>query len=144
MFVPQRFKKDLEILDPTYRIQDTEDHEGYYIVKDVDLTLRSDGGKSLSIPGGDPKWLRVRGPLVVLFIPTHEFGEQILEKLREMKREALAMGIYDNPTNELAWLQKKKKEARQKKAELATEMISEGLMEAHRLERKKSFSYGGS
>ena len=140
--VPKWFLKALAIVDQTYRVEDTEDHNGYFIVKDIDLTLKADGGKSLSIPGGDIKVLRVRGPMPVLWISN--FEEQWLDVLRAMKAKGLELGIFDNPVNELAYYQKLKRDAKKKKAELATEMISEGLMEAHRLERKKSFSYGGS
>ena len=139
MIIPKWFKKELSIIDKTYRCEDTPDHDGYFIVKDLDLTLRADGGKSLSVP--DPKLLRVRGPLVVLWIPS--LDEQCLEKLRAMKAKGLELGIFDNPVNELAYYQKLKRDAKAKKAELAVDMISEGLMEAHRLERKKSWSYGG-
>jgi hypothetical protein len=140
--VPKWFVKALAIIDPTYRVEDTEDHDGYFIIKDIDLTLKADGGKSLSIPGEDIKLLRVRGPMPVLWIS--DFGEQWLDVLRAMKAKGLELGIFDNPANELAYYQKLKRDAKKKKAELAVEMISEGLMEAHRLERKKSFSYGGS
>ena len=138
MFVPEGFAKSLKFIDPTYRVEETDDHDGYYIIKDVDLTMKVDGGKTLS----DPKNARVHGPLVVLFFPA--FGERVLDTLQEMKKQALEMGIHEDPVKELAWYQMKKIEAKKKKSELATEMISEGLMEAHRLERKKSFSYGGS
>jgi hypothetical protein len=142
MIVPTGFAKGLKIIDSTYEVQDTDDHDGYYIVKNVDLTLKADGGRSLSIPGGDIKVLRVRGPLVILYVP--DLNDSVLEKLREMKAQALEMGIYDNPLNELAWLQKKKREAREKRRDLATEVISEGLMDVYQTERKKSFSYGGT
>jgi hypothetical protein len=139
---PKWFVKALKTIDSTYRIEDTEDHDGYFIIKDIDLTLKADGGKSLVIPGKDIKFLRVRGPMPVLWIS--DFGEQWLEVLRAMKLKGIELGIFDNPVNELAYYQKLKKDAKAKKAELAVDMISEGLMEAHRLSRKKSFSYGGS
>jgi hypothetical protein len=140
--VPKGFLKALAIIDCTYRAEECPDHDGYFIIKDIDMSLKADGGKSLSIPGGDIKVLRVRGPMPVLWIP--DFGEQWLEVLRAMKLKGIELGIFDNPVNELAYYQKLKKDAKAKKAELAVDMISEGLMEAHRLERKKSFSYGGS
>lgn len=140
--VPKWFLKALAIIDPTYKIQDTDDHDGYFVIKDLDLTLKADGGRSLIIPGNDIKFLRVRGPMPILWISG--FDEQWLDVLRAMKQKGLELGIFDNPVNELAYYQKLKKDAKAKKAEMATEMISEGLMEVHRLERKKSFSYGGS
>lgn len=136
--VPSYFERGLAVIDKTYRVLPTDDHDGYYIVKDVSLSMKIDGGKTLS----QPKAAHVHGPLVVLFFP--EFGEQVLEKLREMKKQALEMGIYDNPMKELAFYQAQKIKAKKKKAELAVDMVSEGLMEADRLSRKKSFSYGGS
>jgi hypothetical protein len=137
--VPKWFLKELAIIDQTYRVEDTEDHDGYFIVKDVNLTLAADGGKSLFI--GDPKTLHVHGPRVVLWIP--EIAGQALEALRQMKLQALELKIYDNPVNELAYYASLQSKAKAKKAELAVDMISEGLMEADRLSRKKSFSYGG-
>ena len=139
---PKGFLKSLKVIDQTYRVEDTEDHDGYFIIKDIDLTLKADGGRSLIIPGKDIKFLRVRGPMPVLWIP--DFGEKWLEVLRAMKLKGLELGIFDNPVNELAYYQKLKRDAKKKKAELAVDMISEGLMEGHRLARKKSFSYGGS
>lgn len=140
--VPKWFLKALAIIDPTYKIQDTDDHDGYFVIKDIDLTLKADGGRSLIVPGNDIKFLRVRGPMPVLWIS--DFGEQWLDVLRAMKQKGLELGIFDNPVNELAYYQKLKRDAKAKKAELAVDMISEGLMEADRLSRKKSFSYGGS
>jgi len=139
---PKWFVKALKVIDPTYRIEDTEDHDGYFIIKDIDLTLRADGGKTLSVPGKDIKFLRARGPMPILWIS--DFAEQWLEVLRAMKLKGIELGVFENPVNELAYYQKLKKDAKKKKAELAVDMISEGLMEAHRLSRKKSFSYGGS
>jgi hypothetical protein len=138
MFVPKWFAKELKILDPTYRVGETDDHVGYYIIKDLDLSLKADGGKSLFIP--DPKMLRVRGPCVVLWIP--ELSGAALERLREMKMKALELRIYDNPMNELAFYKAQQAKAKSKKMELAVDMISEGLMEMDRFERRKSFSYG--
>ena len=140
--VPKWFLKALAIIDPTYKIQDTDDHDGYFVIKDIDLTLKADGGRSLIVPGNDIKFLRVRGPMPVLWISG--FDEQWLDVLRAMKQKGLELGIFDNPVNELAYYQKLKRDAKAKKAELAVDMISEGLMEADRLSRKKSFSYGGS
>ena len=60
-----------------------------------------------------------------------------------MKQKALELGVYDNPANELAYYQKQRSEAKKQKEALAVDMITEGLMEAHRLEHKKSWSYGG-
>jgi hypothetical protein len=139
--VPKWFLKALAIIDPTYTIQDTEDHDGYFVIKDIDLTLKADGGRSLIVPGNDIKFLRVRGPMPVLWISG--FDEQWLDVLRAMKQKGLELGIFDNPVNELAYYQKLKRDAKAKKAALAVDMISEGLMEADRLSRKKSFSYGG-
>ena len=99
MIVPKWFKAELAIIDPTYRCQETDDHNGYYIVKDIDLTLKADGGKTLFIP--DPKMLRVKGPCIVLWVPSLE--EQALESLRQMKAKALELKIYDDPMNELAF-----------------------------------------
>ena len=138
MIVPEGFARELGFIDPTWRIEETENHDGYYIIKDVDLTMKIDGGKTLS----QPMEARAHGPLVVLFF--EDFGDRVLDALRKMKFQALELGIYENPVNERAWYQKLRRDAKKKRAELATEMISEGLMEAHRLERKKSFSYGGS
>lgn len=139
MFVPKQFQKDLKILDPTYRVQETEDHVGYFIVKDVDLSLKADGGKTLFIP--DPKMLHIKGPCIVLWFP--DFGGQVLERLREMKMKALELRIYDNPMNELAFWKAQQVKAKRSKMDLAVDMISEGLMEIDRFERRKSFSYGG-
>lgn len=140
--VPKYFLDALAIIDKTYRVEGTEDHNGYFIIKDLDMTLKADGGKSLIIPGKDIKLLRVRGPIPLLWIP--DFGEHWLEVLRAMKLKGIELGIFENPTNELAYYQKLKRDAKKKKAELAVDMISEGIMEADRLSRKKSFSYGGS
>jgi hypothetical protein len=137
---PKWFVKALKVIDPTYRIEDTEDHDGYFIVKDINLTLAADGGKSIFV--GDPKTLHVHGPRIVLWIP--DLGEVALDALRQMKLKALELKIYDNPLNELTYYASLQSKAKAKKAEVAVDMISEGLMEAHRLERKKSFSYGGS
>jgi hypothetical protein len=139
--VPKGFAKALAIIDQTYRVEDTEDHNGYFIIKDIDLTLKADGGKSLVIPGDDIKVLRVRGPMPILWVS--DYGEQWLDVLRAMKARGLELGIFDNPANELAYYQKLKRDAKKKKEELAVDMISEGIMEADRLSRKKSFSYGG-
>ena len=140
--VPKGFLKALAIIDQTYRVEDTEDHDGYFIIKDVDLSLKTDGGRSLPIIGKDTKTLRARAPMPLLWIS--DFGEQWLDVLRAMKAKGLELGIFDNPVNELAYYQKLKRDAKKKKAELAADMISEGLMEADRLSRKKSFSYGGT
>jgi len=140
MIVPKSFANDLKLVDPTYRVQDPEDHVGYFIVKDIDLTLKADGGKTLFIR--DEKELRVRGPCIVLWVP--ELGSGAIERLREMKMQALELKIYDDPLNELAYYRALNLKAKKKKMELAVDMISEGLMEKHRLERKKSWSYGGS
>jgi len=140
MIVPKQFAKDLKLLDPTYRVEDTEDRVGYFIVKDLDLTIKADGGKTIFVP--DPKMLRARGPCIVLWVP--DLGGQALEQLREMKMRGLELKIFDNPMNELAFYRAQMVKAKKKKMELAVDMISEGLMEGHRLARKKSFSYGGS
>jgi hypothetical protein len=140
MFVPEDFQRSLKIIDPTYRVEDTEDKNGYYIIKDVDLSLRADGGKTLSVP--DPKILRARGPLVILWTP--HLNDECLERLRKMKLDALEMGIYDNPLKELAFWQRKRREAKEKNLELAVDMITEGVIERHRMETRKSWSYGGN
>lgn len=142
MKVPKWFSKSLYIIDKTYRVEEAEDHNGFFIIKDIDLTLEADDGRSLSIPGGNINTLRARGSLPVLYVP--ELSEHALEQLREMKKKALELGIYDNPVNELAYYQKLKRDAKRKKDELAVDMISEGLMDAHTIEKKKSWSYGGS
>lgn len=142
MIVPKWFSKALRVIDPTYTVGEPDDHNGYFIIKDIDLTLKTDGGKTLSIPGGSIENVRARGSLPVLWIP--ELAEHALEKLREMKRQALEMGIYENPADELAYYQKLKREAKKRKESLAVDMISEGLMEAYKLERKKSWSNKGS
>jgi len=141
MVVPEWFLKELKIIDQTWKVQEPEDHIGLFIIKDIDLTIKADDGKSLSLPGKDLKRLRVRGPLVVLWIP--EANNQALDQLRKMKLEAAQMRIFDNPLKELFFWQKKKREAKKKREELAVDMISEGLMEQYKLERKKSWSYGG-
>ena len=66
--VPKYFLDALAIIDKTYRVEGTEDHNGYFIIKDLDMTLKADGGKSLIIPGKDIKLLRVRGPIPLLWI----------------------------------------------------------------------------
>lgn len=140
--VPEWFKKELAVVDPTYRVEDTEDHDGYFIIKDLDLTLKADDGKSLIIHKDNYKLLRARGPVPIIWFPT--FSTRVIEQLRQMKAKALEMGVFENPMNELAYYQKLKKEVKTKKLELAVDMVSEGLMEQHRLERKKSWSYGGA
>lgn len=141
MYIPKWFKKELALVDKTYKVDEPEDHIGYFIRKDIDLTLRADDGRSLSIPGGNIKTLRVRGNPVVLWVPA--LDQSVLEKLRAMKAEGLAMGIYDNPLKELAFWQGKKKAARERQKLLAVDMITEGIMDADRMSRRKSFSYGG-
>jgi hypothetical protein len=140
--VPSWFSKALVVIDPTYRVEKPEDGIGFFIIKDIDLTLKADDGRSLSIPGKDIDSVRARGSLPVLWVET--LSEDTLEKLRAMKFRGLELGIFDNPVNELAYYQKLRRDAKKKKEELAVDMISEGLMEAHRLNRKKSWSYGGN
>jgi len=139
MIIPAFFEKELHTIDQTYRVEETDDHDGFFVIKDVDLSLKADGGKTLSIR--DPKMLRVRGPLIVLWVPA--LDSRALDKLREMKLRALELGIYDNPVNELAYYKSLQKKAREARRDLAVDMISEGLMEAHKLERSRSWSYGG-
>jgi hypothetical protein len=141
MIVPTWFKKELRLIDRTYKCEDPDDHKGYFIVKDIDLTIRADDGRSLSIPGGNLKNLRIRGPLIILWVP--ELSSQALEELRKMKADGLAMGIYENPLKELAFYQTKKREARKKRAAAVVDIITEGIMEADRMSKKKSWSYGG-
>jgi len=140
--VPKGFAKALARIDKTYRVSPTDDGDGYFIIKDIDLSIKENDGKTLPIIGRDLKTLRVRGPMPILWISG--FDEQWLEVLRAMKLKGLELGIFDNPLAELAYYQKLKREAKAKKEELAVDMVSEGLMEADRLSRKKSFSYGGS
>lgn len=140
MVVDKGFLKELKLIDPTYRVDEPEDHNGYFIVKDIDLTIKANMENTLSVP--NPAELRVHGPKVILWVPG--LGGQILDKLREMKLKALELKIFENPLNELAYYQGLKKEAEKKKRELAVDMIAEGLVEADKMDRKKSFSYGGS
>jgi hypothetical protein len=100
-----------------------------------------DGGSSLYMPGSK-KTARIHGPLVILWFP--EIGSVCLDKLREMKRQALEMKIYENPLAELAFYQAKKKIAKQKRTEAAVDIITEGLMVMDKLNRSRSWSYGGS
>lgn len=139
---PDWFLKELKVIDPTYVVMDPEDHDGYFICKDVDISLKANDGKTLNIIGRDPTTLRARGTLEILWVPA--LGGQALDELRKMKLKALELGIFENPLDELAYYQKLKRDAKKKKTELAEDMVVEGLMEMHRLERKKSFSYGGS
>ena len=140
MYFPKAFAKELKFIDPTYKVEDDDEKKGYFIVKDLDLAMAVDGGASL--PAIEAKIARIVGSLPILWTP--ELGGRCLETLRAMKKEALEMGIYDDPLKELAFWQKKKHEAKQKKIELAVDMITEGIMEAHRMGRRKSYSYGGS
>lgn len=142
MFIPEFFKRELKLIDKTYKVDEPEDHAGYFIRKDIDLTLKADDGRSLSIPGGNIKNLRVRGNPIVLWVPALDAA--VLETLRKMKAEALAMGIYDNPLKELAFWQSKKVAARKKRAADAVDMISEGIMDVDKMSRRTSVSYGGS
>lgn len=43
MSADKGFLKDLRTIDQTYRVEDDENKKGYYIVKDVDMTLKADG-----------------------------------------------------------------------------------------------------
>lgn len=141
MTIPEYFLKELAFIDRTYRVEPVQDGPGYYIVKDIDLTLRFDGGESLILPDAK-KEARVHGPLVVLWIP--EIGGMALDKIREMKRQAIEMKIMEDPLAELAFYQAQRKETKEKKLDKAADMITEGIMEMKRLSQKQSWSYGGS
>ncbi len=141
MSIPKYFTDELATLDKTYRVESVPDGKGFYIVKDMDLTMAYDGGSSLYMPGSK-KAARIHGPLVILWVP--ELGGVCLDKLREMKRRALTMKIYENPMAELAFYQAQKREASRRRLESAVDIITEGLMVMDKLMKSKSWSYGGS
>lgn len=137
MTIPEFFARELKTIDPTYRVQECEDGDGYHIIKDVDLTFKLDGGKTLT----SPRTARARGPLVVLF--AQHLDARTLDQLREMKYRALELGIYDNPVNELAFWKAQQKKAKEKRRDIAVDIVTEGIMEMHKLATSKSWSYGG-
>ena len=119
------FLKELECIDPSYRVVYNEMYRYYEIKKDLDI-YRTD-----KVNG---KTVRLKNPTVAVF---HVLNDDALESLRRRKRVGLK--YHQNSLAYLEDIKRQNNEAKRKAKELAREQQAEGWMRAYNWGKKKYF-----
>ena len=132
MHVSKEWLKALKIIDPTWRVECDESDGTYMVIKDVSVQVPLDNGRVGVF----------HGPRIVSVI-NHEPGDRDLEDLRARKAWGLKMNIVENPANELKYYADLNKMAKEKKRELALDMMTEGFMKAHKIATTATFVMPG-
>jgi hypothetical protein len=128
---PKWFLSELACIDPTYYVRAKEESQIYEIVKDADVVIESPFRGAF----------RITGPKVVDVF--RYLNADALTKLRKRKWWGRQLKIIENPRAEFNFLLAQEKAAKAKEMDLAHDMMTEGLLEGYRIDRKKSWSYGG-
>jgi hypothetical protein len=127
---PKWFISELACIDPTYYVRIKEESQVYEIVKDADVVIED--------PQYGMRAYRITGPKVVDVF--RYLNAEALTKLRYRKWLGRQMKIVENPRAEFNFLLAQEKAAKEKEMRLAYDMMSEGLMEGYRIDRKHSVS----
>ncbi len=136
--IPTWFERDLALIDPEYFVV-YNDHYDYFEIK-----RKMSFSRKVEIPGSataDGRVLRkdqllkvaMRNPTVAVF---KILNDAALLNLRERKYIGRKFHRAFNETAFLDWIVRQNRDAKEKKEQLAAEMIAEGFMEMHRLERR--------
>lgn len=132
MYVPEWFVKSLKVIDPTWRVEQDNSDGTYMIMKDVSVAVPLDGGRTGI----------VHGPRTVAVFQG-ELCEAHLNELRSRKKIGERMNIVENPANELLFYQRMNREAKEKRKEMALEMMTEGFMKMHKMATSQTFIMPG-
>lgn len=115
------FIRELEIIDNTYFVVFNKRYEYYEIKKQMNVVRNGD--------------LVVVRPTLAVF---RKLNDRALDNLRERKHMGLKYG--GDSMKYLKYLNRLNKEAKKKKRGLALEMMAEGYVRIHNLDRRKIFT----
>lgn len=132
MYVPKQWLKSLQVIDPSWRIECDESDGTYMVVKDV----------RVQIPLEDGKVAVVHGPRIVAVF-RGDLCEANLDELRARKRLGEQMKIVEDPMNEIRYYHRLNQEAKEKRSQLALDMVTEGFMKAHKMATSQTFFMPG-
>jgi len=122
--IPQWFEKDLKIVDPTYYAIWNKYCNAFEIKKKLNL-IDKDG------------YFHVLNPTVAVFKHLNDSA------LTEMRRRKWIANKFDDPKKHLKYLETQQKEAKEKKKELARQMITDGFYKIGTWGQKQIFDLGG-
>ena len=125
MYVPEWFKKELKIIDPTYYVFPNEKYNYYEIRKDFHWYNGNEGTEHRASPSlANFKLL----------------NNAALDSLRERKRRGLQFERKYYKDKVLREIERENREIREKNKEEALEMMTEGFMKIDQLERRRMFT----
>ena len=128
--IPAWFRRELRTVDHRYRVEADEKAQVYRVVMDSDVVIH--------LPQYGMKGKRIIGPKTV-DVFRHLNADAIMH-LKYRKWLGRQMKIVENPRAEFNFLLAQEKAAKEKEMRLAYDMMSEGLMEGYRIDRKHSVS----
>lgn len=118
---PRWFEKELSFIDSTYFIAYNKKYQYYEIKKRMNIIK-------------DGRFV-VTQPTLAVF---KRLNDNALNNLRE--RKYMGRKYSGDPKKYLGYINSLNKEAKQKKRDLALEMMAEGYLKIHNLGRKKLFT----
>lgn len=132
MQIPEFFRKELALIDPTYRIELEAEKGVYRIIKPVSVKFND---KRLN------RFLHVHGDRTVDVFT--DLNQAALDKLKYRKRLGENMKIVENPMNELKYWRDQEEEAKKKEKDLMIDMIAAGLMKMHKFQTTQTWVMPG-
>jgi len=118
---PKWFERELQIIDDTYFVVFNREYEYYEIKKQMNVVKNGE--------------LVVVKPTLAVF---RRLNETALDNLRE--RKFMGRKYAGDPKKYLKYINGLNEEAKKKKQELAVEIMAEGYMRIHNLDRRKIFT----
>lgn len=129
--IPEFFKRELRIIDPSYRVVYDSVSRTFDIMKDIkELTRRKDGSYELT-----------KTSLLLAFFKNP--NDKALTRLRERKQLGIRLNLIEHPKRYEAWCRRINVEAKAMKSRLATDMLIEGFKKIHKHRTSKTLDYGG-
>lgn len=131
MFVPEWFKKELEVIDPRYFVIYNDKFDYYQVKHRFEYVVVVDGR------------LNKREGEAALATYTH-LNDSAVTDMRRRKQIGLKFQRTYNPNAYLQWIKAMNREANQKAHRLALEMTAEGLMKIYNFDRVKQYDMMGT
>lgn len=125
---PAWFLRELRIIDHRYRVVPSEETQSYRIVMDADVVVESPTSGAFRITG--PKTVDV----------FQHLNADALMHLRYRKWLGRQMKVIENPNAEWNFMVAQERVAKAKEMNIAYEMMTEGLQEGYKIDRKHSVS----
>lgn len=130
MSIPTWFERELKFIDPDYYVFHNPIYGYYEIKKRIEVSRKVDDN-------GMMKRLRMNNPTLAVF---ERLNDEALNRLRKRKIEGLK--YRGNMMAYMDDIVRQNQEAREKKRQLAAEMVTKGLMKIYNWGKTRQYDMG--